>query len=444
MRFLLFFFLAAAPAFGDRIVCYWNGKSILRQDTGHVDVDSIKRGAALCSHLIYGFAAINDDYYTLEPIDRKIDLDTDKGKGQWRKVAELKKSHPGLTIMLSVGGYEDQEDLDKYLKLLLKQERRTAFATSVVSTLREYGFDGIDLAWQFPHVEEKTEKSVIGSIWDMITKAFGGGIDKKAILHRGYFVLLCSELKAELRPENKTLSVSVLPHVNSTTYFDVKSLMHYVDMVNLWTADFRTPERTQNVADYPHPLHLVGQRLPHQNAEAVVRHWLNHGAVAYKLNLGIATWGRTWTLKDVSSWSGIPPLVADGPGEKGPFTKTKGFLAYYEICYPLVSPDNATAPADSLRKGASENRLLGAFAYTLPTKNVRGIWVGYEDPTSAAAKASFAKNIGLGGVAILDLALDNPWGVCEGIVYPITKAARHSLGYKATTWSSTTENPYLG
>lgn len=379
--------------------------------------------------MIYGFAAINDDHYTLEPIDKKIDWDTDKDKGQWRKVTALKKDHPDLTILLSVGGYEDQEDLDKYLKLLDKQERRTAFTTSVVTTLREYGFDGIDLAWQFPHVEEKTEKSLIGSIWDMISKAFGVGMDKKASLHRDYFVVLCSELRAELRPENRTLSVSLLPHVNSTTYFDVKSLMHYVDMVNLWTVDFRTPERTQRLADYPHPLHYVTQRLPHQNVEAVVRHWLNHGAAAYKLNLGIATWGRSWRLKDFEGrWAGIPPLKADGPGAEGPFTKTKGFLAYYEICYPLVTPDNDTAPAESLRMGASDKRQLGAFAYTLPAKNVRGVWVGYEDPETAAAKASFARNIGLGGVAVLDLALDNPWGVCEGVLFPITKAARQSIG----------------
>lgn len=59
---------------------------------------------------------------------------------------------------------------------------------------------------------------------------------------------------------------------------DVRSLMPYVDMVNLWTVDYRTPERSPLKADFVHPLVFLYPRLPHQNVEAVIRHWLDNGA----------------------------------------------------------------------------------------------------------------------------------------------------------------------
>ncbi|MCY5962241.1 glycosyl hydrolase family 18 protein, partial [Salmonella enterica subsp. enterica serovar 1,4,[5],12:i:-] len=137
---------------------------------------------------------------------------------------------------------------------------------------------------------EKYEKTSIGSIWHKIKKTFGAGVDSKATEHRDQFVALLREMKAQLRPDNKILTIGVLPHVNSTTYMDVRSIMPFVDMVNLWTVDFRTPDRSPDKADYAHPLTYMYPRLPHQNTEAVVRHWLDNGAEPAKLNLGVATW----------------------------------------------------------------------------------------------------------------------------------------------------------
>ncbi|XP_014277586.1 chitinase-like protein EN03 isoform X1 [Halyomorpha halys] len=428
MRFLLLFFLAAAPAFGARVICYWNGKSFWREGTAKVTVEEIKAGASLCTHLIYGFAAIDDDDYKIEPIDKK--LDSDKGKGQWKAVAALKRAQPGLSILLSVGGYNDKEDEEKYFDVLEKPERRTKLINSAVTLVREYGFDGIDLAWQFPPQHEKYEKTSIGSIFHKISKAFGAGTDSKAKEHKDQFVNLCRELKANLRPDNKILSIGLLPHVNSTTYMDVRSLMPHVDFVNLWTVDFRTPERSPEKADYVHPLGFLYPRLPHQNVDAVVRHWLENGAEPNKLNLGIATWGRTWKLNEDSSKSGTPPIIADGPGEKGPHTKTEGLLAYYELCTKLVSPNDPKAPAGTLRRVIDPEKKMGVYGFRLPDKKIEeGLWVGYEEPETAAAKAIYAKTKGLGGVAILDLGLDDSRGICDGSKFPITRAAKLSLDY---------------
>jgi hypothetical protein len=81
-----------------------------------VTVEEIKPALAFCTHLIYGFAEIDDDDYQVEPIDKKLDLD--KGKGQYRLVTSLKRSHPTLKVFLGLGGNRDTEDVQKYLKVV--------------------------------------------------------------------------------------------------------------------------------------------------------------------------------------------------------------------------------------------------------------------------------------------------------------------------------------
>ncbi|KAG8246358.1 hypothetical protein J6590_086750 [Homalodisca vitripennis] len=55
-----------------------------------------------------------------------------------------------------------------------------------------------------------------------------------------------------------------------------------------------------------------------------------HPDTSSKLNLGIPTFGRSWELTTESPISGVPPLLADGAGDEGTYSKIKGTLAYYE------------------------------------------------------------------------------------------------------------------
>ncbi|BET02449.1 imaginal disc growth factor [Nesidiocoris tenuis] len=426
MKWLVLLLASLQAAYGLRTVCYWNGKSFWREGTAKVTSEELKAALPHCTHLLYGFAAIDDDDYHIEPIDKKLDLD--KGKGQWRAVTALKRSYPGLSILLSLGGNEDTEDVGKYFEVLEKQERRTKLINSIVSVLKDFQFDGIDLAWEFPPQHEKHTTTSISSIWHKIKKTVGVGVDSQASEHRDQFTALVRELKAVLRPDGKQLSIAVLPHVNSSVYFDIRQLTPYVDMVNLWTADYRTPERTPDKADYATPLTYVYPRIPFQNVESTVSYWLQHGGEASKIQLGIPTWGRTWKLTSDSGLSGVPPLIADGAGDAGPHTKKEGLLAYYETCVKLVSPTNPQAPAGMLRRMQdAPGSHLGTYGFRLADKNTDGLWVSFEEPQTAAGKAIFAKQRGLGGVAILDLALDDSRGICDGSAYPITKAAKSNL-----------------
>ncbi|XP_026688874.1 chitinase-like protein EN03 [Diaphorina citri] len=411
-----------------KTVCYYNHKAFKRDGTAKVGPEELKPALSMCTHLVYGFAGISDsgDYH-IKSLDKELDTDKNKGKELFKQITALKTFQPNLNIMLSVGGFEDDDDKEKYLEVLDDPKYRKSFIETTVAALKKYGFNGLDLAWEFPVVTEKHESYTLGSIWHKIKKTVTGPKDDNPTLHREHFTLLIREMKAAFRAENFLLSASVLPHVNYTVYFDVPSITQHLDMITLHAYDFRTPQRNPKEADYSAPLHFVYGRVPHQNANAMVRWFIEHGVELQKLVLGIPTFGRSWLLEESSHKSGIPPLVADGAGEKGTITKEEGLLSYAEICPQLVSITNAQASPSLLRKQEDPQRRLGTYAFRLADKKLKqeyGTWVSFEEPETAGYKASYAKLAGLGGVAIIDLSLDDFRGMCNSNKFPILRAAR--------------------
>lgn len=68
------------------------------------------------------------------------------------------------------------------------------------------------------------------------------------------------------------------------------------------------------------------------------------------------------------------------------------------------------------------------YAFRLPDENgENGIWVGYEDADSVGNKAGYVRAKGLGGVAIVDITLDDFRGLCNGEKYPLVRAAKFRL-----------------
>ena len=150
---------------------------------------------------------------------------------------------------------------------------------------------------------------------------------------------------------------------------------------------------------------------------------------ANKIILGIGTFGVTWKLTSESKISGVPPIGTDGPGEAGPQTKTAGLLSYPEVCSLLPNPNLKSQSAPHLlRRVTDPSHKLGSYAFRLPdSSSDTGLWVAYEDPDTAGYKGAYAKNKGLGGIAIWDISFDDFRGICTGERFPILKSAKNHL-----------------
>ena len=61
-----------------------------------------------------------------------------------------------------------------------------------------------------------------------------------------------------------------------------------------------------------------------------VKYWLKGGLESKKLILGMPMYGQSFTLASAAK-NGLNSRTYGG-GTAGPFTRARGFLAYYEIC----------------------------------------------------------------------------------------------------------------
>ncbi|XP_030564620.1 chitinase-like protein Idgf4 [Drosophila novamexicana] len=423
-----------AAAGSSHLLCYYDGASFIREGLSKLTLNDLEPAMQFCTHLIYGYAGINPSSNKLVSTNEKLDLDL--GSSLYRSVTGLKKKYPALKVLLSVGGDKDvtDEESSKYLTLLESSNARIPFINSAHSLVKTYGFDGLDLAWQFPKNKPKKVHSGIGTFWKGFKKIFSGDhvVDEKAEEHKEEFTALVRELKNAFRPDGYLLGLSVLPNVNSSLFYDVPALINNLDYVNLHAYDFQTPVRNPEVADFPAPIYELNERNPEHNINFQVQYWLNNHAPASKINVGIPTYGRVWKLTKDSGLTGLPPVSdADNVGPAGVQTQTAGFYSWPEVCAKLPNQANQHLKgADGpLRKVGDPTKRFGSYAYrSADDKDENGLWVGYEDPDTAAIKASYVKSKGLGGVALVDLSFDDFRGGCTGNEkYPILRAIKYKL-----------------
>lgn len=214
-------------------------------------------------------------------------------------------------------------------------------------------------------------------------------------------------------------------------FYDVPAIINNLDYVNLMAFDFQTPDRNPEVADFPAPIYELNERNPEFNINYQVQYWLNNHCPANKINVGVAAYGRAWKMTKDSGLTGLPPVSdTDKAAPAGIQTQIDGLLSWPEVCAKLPNPANQHLKgADSpLRKVGDPTKRFGNYAYrSADDNNEHGMWVGYEDPDTAANKAAYAKTKGLGGIALVDLSFDDFRGACSGDKYPILRAIKYKL-----------------
>nr|AAV68692.1 putative IDGF [Diaprepes abbreviatus] len=415
-----------------KLVCYYDSRAYNRPGNGKFDIPFLEPALQFCTHLIYGYAGIREDNFKISPLNEPLDIN----KQNYRHITDLKRKYPGLRVLLSVGGNNDvtgegSEKNLKYRTLLESVESRLAFVNSAHDLVKNYGFDGLDLSWEFPENKPKKIRNAVSSWFSKIKHKIVGEsvVDEKAEEHKEQFTALVRELKNVFRHDGLLLTVSVLPNVNSSVYFDPRQLAPNIDFATLEAFDYRTPQRNPKELDYVAPLYELLDRKVDENADYQVRYWLGGGLPANKLILGIPTYGRAWKLNDDSGLTGVPPLLTDGAADPGPYSNEAGLLSYPEICSKIATPKEIQAGyLGKLRKTNDPTKRYGSYAYRLPDSNgENGIWVGFEDPDTVGNKAAYSKAKGLGGIAIVDLTLDDFRGTCSQDHFPLLRAAKFRL-----------------
>lgn len=131
------------------IVCYVASWAMYRPNEGAFSIENLKTD--LCTTAIYHFAGLNENG-ALKSLDPWADLEDNGGKNGYKRFTALKKLNPNLRrTLLAVGGWSERSE--KFSKLSAISFKRKAFARQSADFLKRYGFDGLNVFWEWPGIK---------------------------------------------------------------------------------------------------------------------------------------------------------------------------------------------------------------------------------------------------------------------------------------------------
>jgi chitinase len=133
-----------------KIVAYYPGWATYGRNYQVSDIDASK-----ITHINYAFANVStagevivgDPYADTDKFFPGDCWDAGCKRGNFNQLNKLKASNPHLKTLISVGGWTWSANFSNAAST---DALRTVFADSAVKFVRDWGFDGVDIDWEYP------------------------------------------------------------------------------------------------------------------------------------------------------------------------------------------------------------------------------------------------------------------------------------------------------
>ncbi|HUI09686.1 MAG TPA: glycoside hydrolase family 18 protein [Bacteroidota bacterium] len=295
--------------------------------------------------------------------DARILLPEASPRGSARSTSLVALAHRhGVRVLLSIGGWEDSGE---FPRVASDAGRRGTFARSCASAITRYGFDGIDIDWEFPGLEEHNGTAADSGTFPLLLETLRDTLNRLGSSLGRHLVLSAALPALDVR-------AGVMSIRRVAPLLDFLNIMTY-DLYGTW----------EPMAYHNAPLYAGPGGDSARTVDGAFRLYHGkYGVPARKINLGVPFYGHTFTDcnellgahsgADTVLFSPAGAVYAVIAGHMGEFTRH--WDPYAMVPY-LTSP-------------------------------VRRTLVSYDDPGSVRLKAEYVAAHGARGLIIWEITDD--------------------------------------
>ncbi len=369
------------PATNKKVVGYYTSWATYGRNYQVTDIPADK-----LTHINYAFANIGDDgrivlgdpYADIDKFFPGDSWDAGALRGNFHQLQILRSKYPNLKVMISIGGWTWS---GKFSDVALTAQSRQKFAASVMDFVKQYGFDGVDIDWEYPT---------------------GGGLGTNVARpeDKQNYTLMLQELRSQLTAlttvTSRPYALSIAAPAGPGNYQNIElaKVGQTLDWINLMTYDFHggwDSATGHNAPLYPNPADPSpdASARTQWNTSAAVTGYLSAGGPASKIIVGVPFYGRGWQNVGPTNNGLFQPGQGASIGTWEP-----GMFDFKDLDQNYVSKNGYVRYWD--------NASQVPYLYN-PAQRT---FITYDDPQSIGLKSDYINSQNLGGAMLWELSAD--------------------------------------
>ncbi len=281
----------------------------------------------------------------------------------------LDKAHnAGVRVMLCIG--QEGSDYCKNFSLIARDSTlRATFVSNVINLINQYGFDGVDIDWEYPGYNTGLDTSVDKLNYTALMKA------------------LYTAVKANNSSHLVTTAIPAGPW--GYVRFDLANSIKYIDYINLMSYDLECS--SMGVARHHTSLYQSSYTYSTCSIADSVTLFISQGVPANKIIIGAAFYGRYSNVTSAGTSNSGMGATIDTNGAVG---KT--------ITYSKITTDYLNKLSSTV-KYYWDDTAKAPYIYD----SINKIVITYDDAKSIGYKCDYVVSKGVAGIMYWDNGSDN-------------------------------------